>query len=752
MYRLTFSLVVSLFIFFPHSGFPGSKEDQNHSPEDISVGLTLSGGGARGLAHVGVLHVLDSIGVKIDYITGTSMGSIAGGMYASGYSAREIEEFSIGMNWDALFARSSDLSYIHPARRNDHRKYFLEVPVEDRKIKLRTGAIEGQQLWNTLNEVFLHVHTVDDFSQLDIPFACVATNVETGEPVVMKDGNLITAIRASMAIPSVFTTVERNGMKLIDGGVVNNFPVVEAKNMGADFVIGVNVSQGLRAAEELTNPIDIIYQMGFYSDAKSFMENREFTDLYIEPELTGYTAASFQNTEQIIEQGKVAARKVIDQLLELPGNGQPREDNIAEQREQMQITVDSLHFNGLENVRPWFVRNSMNIAPGDTITPSDLTRGINRLFASGYFERVHYNIQPCQEGDGVILQLNLEERPFSSLAAAVHFSSFSGVGLIGRLGTERLFTYNAMGELAILAGENPAFKNRLLFYTSDRRRAWFDLVNEGRIFNFPLYEDFEAIAEYQQRHFRSELSFNSVSGENGYFSVGSGFTFQGLSPKLRGRITIDGNIRSFDAFARYNLNSLNTNAFPTSGQLFELSASYHFNQRPRLKTFKMDGQDATLEDMGIEIGNFIQAKINWESFVPISESLTQLFKFQFGYNFDYEQGFINNFNVGGTQAFLDNQMTFWGLNEYELMTESVFTGQIGYQYHVGRGLFASAITNAALYDFRLNKPEEISSENLMYGGALSMGYDSLVGPLELTFAYSPQTNRITGYLNLGWAF
>ncbi len=752
MYRFTCLLTICMCFLFQGHSFSLEKETRQRSPEDISVGLTLSGGGARGIAHAGVLHVLDSLGIRIDYITGTSMGSIAGGMYAAGYSAREIEEFALGMDWEAMFARSSNLSYIHPARREDHRKFFLEVPVAHRKIQLQTGAVEGQQLWNTLNEVFLHVHDINDFNQLDIPFRCIATNVETGEAVVMKEGNLITAIRASMAIPAVFRTVERDGMKLIDGGVVNNFPVVEAKNMGADFVIGVNVSQGLRPAEELTNPIDIIYQMGFYSDARSFTQNREATDLYIEPELKGYTAASFASTEEIIEQGKIAARKMIDQLLELPQNDQPRKGNIAEQREKMQIVIDSLHFNGLENVRPWFARNSMNIVPGDTITSSELTRGINRLFATGYFERVHYNLQSEEDSNGVILIVDLQERPFSSLAAAVHFSSFSGVGLIGKVGSERLFTYNAMGELAILAGENPAFKSRLLFYTSDRRRAWFDLINEGRIIIFPLYEDFDPIAEYRQRYFRSELSFNSVSGTNGFFSLGSGFSFQGLSPKMRGRITIEGNIRAFDAFARYNLNSLNSNSFPTSGQLFEGSVSYHFNQKPKLSTLRLDGQDSTLEDMGIEIGNFLRAKLNWETYVRISEPLTQLLQFQFGYNFDYNQGFINNFNVGGTYAFLENQVTFWGLNEYELSTESIFAGQLGYQYHIGGGLYASAFSNAALYDFRLNRPEEIGKENLVYGGALSLGYDSLIGPFQLTFAYSPQSKRVTGYLNLGWAF
>ncbi len=752
MYRISCLLTICLFVLFPDPGFSWENKDEQRPPENLSVGLTLSGGGARGLAHAGVLHVLDSLGIKIDYITGTSMGSIAAGMYASGYTAKEIEEFALEMNWDEMFTRSSHLSYIHPARREDHRKFFLEVPVANRKIQLQTGAVEGQQLWNTLNEVFLHVHDIHDFSQLDIPFKCIATNVETGEAVVMEEGNLITAIRASMAIPAVFRTVEREGLKLIDGGVVNNFPVVEAKNMGADFVIGVNVSQGLRPAEELTNPIDIIYQMGFYSDAKSFTQNRKATDLYIEPELKGYTAASFEHTKEIIEQGKIAARKMIDQLRELPVTEQSREGHIAEQRGNMQIVIDSLHFDGLENVRPWFARNSMNIVPGDTITSSELTRGINRLFATGYFERVHYNLQSDEDQKGATLVIETKEQPFTSLAAAVHFSSFSGVGLIGKIGSERLFTYNALGELVILAGENPAFKSRLLFYTGDRRRAWFDLSTEGRIITFPIYEDFQRRAQYRQGYLRSELSFNKTSGSDGYFSMGSGFILRELSPVIGGRMIIEGHMGAFDAFARYKLNGLNRNSFPTSGQYIEATASYHFAQRPSLSTLRLDGQDSSLEDMGIEIGNYFRVKLNWETYVPISKTLTQLSQLQFGYNIDYNQGFINSFNVGGTYDFLENQITFWGLNEYELMTESIIAGQLGYQYHIGRGLYASAITNAALYDFRLDMPEQIASDNMVYGGALSLGYDSLIGPFELTFAYSPQSKRVTGYLNLGWAF
>lgn len=186
----------------------------------LKPGLTLSGGGAKGLAHIGVLHILDSLGIQVNYISGTSMGSIIGAMYASGYSAGEIEKFALDLNWDILFATKSSLHFLPPQERNNSGKNIIELPIDNGKIKLPSGALEGQQLWNTLNEIYLPDYKITDFNDLPIPFACVATDVETGTPVLMNKGSLSSAIRASMAIPSIFTTVERDGKKLIDGGVV----------------------------------------------------------------------------------------------------------------------------------------------------------------------------------------------------------------------------------------------------------------------------------------------------------------------------------------------------------------------------------------------------------------------------------------------------------------------------------------------------------------------------------------------------
>ncbi len=718
-----------------------------------TLGLTLSGGGARGLAHVGVLHVLDSLDIRIDYITGTSMGSIVGAMYAAGYSAREIEEFALEMNWEAMFARSADLSYVHPAWRETAQRFILELPIEERKIRLGTGAIEGQQLWNTLNEVFLHVHEINDFNELHIPFACVATNVENGEPVVMRDGNLVSAVRASMAIPSVFTVVERDGKKLIDGGVVNNFPVTTAKEMGASFVIGVNVSQGLRPAEELTSPIDIIYQMGFYSDARSFIKNREATDLYIEPDLVGYTAASFFSTYEIIESGKVAARKVIDELKQLQRNEDIRHDRkTVPEKKDIKLIIDSIAFSGLENVRQWFAQNTLHITPGDTLTASSLTRAVNRLYATNYFDRVHYQLLPCEETNNNILLLEVVEKPFASLSAAIHFGSFTGAGIIGRAASNKFFLYNMHASLTASIGEQPGVRTRLTYFLSDRRNNWLDWKSQARNLTFPLYQDFEAISEYRQNQVRSELSFNTLAGDNAYLSLGLAFNYQSLSPNMRSPINIDGNISSWDGMISWQMHSLNSNTFPQSGQRLQLRGRYIFNQSPSFSLFEINGEAMTPEEMGIHIRDFIQTSIHFENYITIRERLTQFSHIQFGYNLLNDQGFINSFNVGGTYDHLENQITFAGLNEYELITESILAGGLGYRYHLGRNIYTSLMANAALFDFTLNEPENVSRDNFVFGTAASLGYDSLIGPLELTFSYSPETGKVIGYVNLGWAF
>ncbi|TVR70067.1 MAG: hypothetical protein EA408_11800 [Marinilabiliales bacterium] len=743
--------------------------------EPGAVGLTLSGGGARGLAHVGLLHIIDSAGLRIDYISGTSMGSIAGAMYASGYTAAEIEEFALSMDWNSVFGRFAELENVHIRHRENFERNIIELPFEEGRFRIKTGIIEGQQMWNILQELFFHVRHIDDFSNLSIPFACVATDIETGDAVVMNSGNIVSAIRASLAIPAVLTTVERDGRKLVDGGVVNNFPVDVVKDMGAEFVIGMNVSQGLRPAAELITPVDILYQMGFFQDAQRLNINREMTDIYLEPDLEGFSAASFDNAPEMIERGKKAARQYYSLFEELAlaqqaaGSGEKPAYRTAHDKQEDRgdrvltaqakahrtdfIVVDSVAFKGLDRVRVSFISDMAGISKGDTLRPRDLSRITNRLFATGYFSRIDYDLaRPDPDEPAAILGFNFFEDPFNKISAALHYNSFLGVGIIAGISLNKFLLYNLSAEVRARIGEKPAIYAGLDLFTGERQRTWINANFSGDYFTFDVYEDFEPVSRYSQGYTHFETSINRRTGRRSYLSGGAASYYQGLSPVTRSDIRISGSNSGLKSFLRWKMHSVNRHAFPQRGQRGSLSATWFFNQDPSLRITDIAGNRLTLSDIGIEINNFLQAGFNWESYIPVSGRLTSFTHFQGGYNFDYHQGFINMFKVGGIDPYLRDQVVFAGLTEYELMTQSILTGAMGWQYNVWDRFFITPVINAALFDYVIFEPYNVTRDNFILGAALDIGFLTGAGPLRTTFSYSPTTNRILAFINVGWAF
>ncbi len=735
---------------------PFSGQGSNFMADETRIGLTLSGGGAKGLAHIGVLHIIDSLGLKVDYVSGTSMGAVVGGLYAAGYSAAEIEEIALTLDWQSLFSRHSELGYTHPRRRESHGKFIVQLPIESWRFVIPSGAIEGQRMWSALDQLFFHVRNVEDFSDLPIPFACVATDVSNGNAIVMSSGDIVSAIRASMAIPTLFTTVERDGMKLIDGGVAKNFPVTVVKEMGADRVIGINVAQGMRTAQDLRTPLDIIYQMGFFLDAQGFDENRNLTDIYVEPDLLPFSATSFQHVEAIIEQGKIAGRQQIKVLLKLReeiSREQTYDISHSDLRKIHQFVADTIVYEGLNNVRPWFVRNAISIQKGDTLNKQKLTTVVNRLYATDYFTRITYRFIPKEDNVHGNLVFNLKEKPFGSFGAAIHYSSFTGVGLIGNLATNKFFLYNTGAYLKVLVGEQPAIRGGIDIFTSDRQNSWFNLEGLAQYIIFPVFENFESIAEYTQNYFRVESSFLRLTGFNSYFSAGTALYRQSLSPNMRYDFSVRGHTTANELFARWNHNSLNRLAFPESGTRFNINTTFFFNQKPSLRFNQPDGNfSSNLEEAGIEINNYLQVAFNWESYINVSHRLTSFNHLQAGYNFFYNQSFINMFNLGGTYPFLKNQVTFAGLNEYEVISKGVLKGTMGWQYNIWDDFLISPLFNAALYNFELDTLQNLSYDNLLLGAGLSIGYLSGLGPMEVTFAWSPQNKKLLAYVNLGWTF
>ncbi|MBO4740854.1 MAG: patatin-like phospholipase family protein, partial [Bacteroidales bacterium] len=259
------------------------------------VGLVLCGGGAKGAAHVGVLKVLEKAGIPIDYIAGTSMGAIIGGLYAAGYCANDLDSLISAQNWTALLSDQVDASSIASAHRQVGDKYLLSVPISlsNKKVELPTGAVRGRNVLNLFNELTIGYHDSISFDNLTIPFSAVACDLVTGKAVVMNSGSLATAMRASMSIPGVFEPVRIGDQVLVDGGVVNNFPADVLREMGAEIVIGVELSQGLQDAETVNSIMGMVNQLTVMLELETHHKNLALIDCLIAPDVNPYTAASF---------------------------------------------------------------------------------------------------------------------------------------------------------------------------------------------------------------------------------------------------------------------------------------------------------------------------------------------------------------------------------------------------------------------------------------------------------------------------
>lgn len=722
-------------------------------PVKGKIGLTLSGGGAKGFAHIGVLHVMDSLGLKVDYISGTSMGSIVGGLYSAGYSARELERIALSIDWENVFASNPGLKNTHVRNRYQSGKYLIEVPFEKFRIVVRTGAIEGQQLWSILQKLFFHLRETEDFSRFPIPFACVATNIETGEPVVLSSGDIISALRASTAIPGVFTAIERDGTYLVDGGAVNNFPVNVVQEMGAEYVIGVNVSRGLLKAEELNTPIDIIYQTGMFKNAAMFERNKKNTDLFIMPDLTGYDVSDFTDARQIIERGKQMARNFIPELKELAKINPAEPGTNSDVPDKKYIVVEQRSYQGLKNIREGFLDNITDAYIQDTTTATEISELIQRLYATGYFERITYTYHTSDTDPGKKrLVFSFREKQMNSLKLGLNYNDFMGIGLVGGLTTKKLLLHNLYGDFSFSLGRYPAYRVQVDFFTSEHLKNWMSLKTEGNVLDFPYNENFVTVAAYNKRYFGVDVSFNQTLGRNAYMFAGAAYYFQQLEPTIQTDFALQGKNSANEIFAGVKKYTLNRHAFPLSGQNFSLKTSWVLNQKPSLNIVGEDESVDNLSQKDIEIRDFLQLKFIYAFFQPVADHSSFFARFQAGYNYNYTQGFLNMFNVGGTSPFLRDQIMFPGIDEYGILTPSVLTAELGWNINTWSGIYLTPMVGAALYDFDIEVISDIDVDNLLLGSSLSVGYLSPLGPLTATVSYSPQKNSVLGYINFGWNF
>jgi len=719
------------------------------------IGLTLSGGGAKGLAHIGILEAIDSAGLRIDCITGTSMGSIMGSLYAAGYSGKEIERITRDIDWNVLFSGKPSIRNVGIDEKTEFDNYAIEVPFENKKFRIRTGFIEGQEIWLKFQELFLPVYDIKDFSKFSIPFKCIATDISTGKAVVLDQGELVTAIRASMAIPSIFTPVEYKNTKLVDGGVVRNFPVSNVKEMGADYVIGVNLSQGLLKAEELNSAIDILYQIGFYKDADDFENQKKLCDLLIEPPLNEFNAASFLSADSIIAVGKQTGnkfypifKKLADSLRAIYPDYAPIKNRLPQTKT---VTVDSIRIYGLKNTTRTSFRNRLALQPGKTYDGVKVAEGIRRVFGSRNYNRIAYEWTPSKTPGHAVLSFNVVERPLTHFKAGIHYHTFSSVALIvgGEMKNFIIDRSKATAKINISENFRVLLEHNTAFGSKDDNNIILSVYYES--FRFPIYQDFEQLYLYRSFVPQADLKIQRTFGFSSALGLGTTLEYFRIKPKISGITSFEGSNTYLNSYIYYKHNTLNKRNFSTRGWRIDGKLGLFYNQHPTDITIRDGSGNETITSDSLSLDTFTQLRFKVENFTPLSRKVTLLSQFNTAINFSHDDSYFNFFNIGGINDFVRNQVPFAGLPEYTVNTNSVSVLMLGVQYQITRRFYGTVRLNGAVYDYMLDN-ENVTFDNFLSGAALSFGYDSGIGPLSISTMYCPQSDKVYGYVNIGFPF
>ena len=706
------------------------------------IGLVLSGGGAKGFAHIGVLKEIERAGIKIDYIGGTSMGAIIGGLYASGYTANQLDSIFKGTNFDELvqdFVPRKNKTFYEKS--NDE-LYAISLPFQNLKISIPRGLSKGMYNYNLISKLTHNVRHIQDFSKLKIPFLCIATNLETGEEKVFKNGSLPLVLSASSAFPSLFSPVEIDENLYVDGGVANNYPVEEVRKMGADIIIGVDVQDDLKDRDKLSGVLGILTQISNFQMIEKMKEKKQLTDIYIKPNIEGFSVVSFDQGDQIVNKGVEAALLVQEKLKKLGTNYKKTPENTYQIDS---LYIKSIGINGNENYTRSYVIGKLRFKPGNKISYTDLHSGINNLNATQNFSSINYKLIKNNNQD--ILIINVKENPVKTyFKLGVHYDDLFKSSALINVTQKNLLFKNDVASFDFILGDNIrynldyyidngfhwsfGFKSRLNQF---KRTSKTDFNGGETLTNIGLesinmdYLDLSNQA-YVQTIFAQRFLFG-VGLEHKYINIGTN-SIQNTKNYLD-----NSNYISLVGFLKYD--SFSNKYFPKKGWYFIgdaqsfLSSSNYNNNFTRFTALKAD--------TGIAQTFFkkIAVKLQTEGGFLVGTKTSTLFDYVLGgYGF----------------AKINNIKPFYGYNYLELSGNSYVKASLSFDYEFVKKNHINLASNFANIGNNIFDSKEWISSPKYSGYALGYGMETLIGPIEIKQSWSPETGKNFTWFTIGFLF
>ena len=725
------------------------------------VGLVLSGGGAKGLAHIGVLKVLEEEGIVPDYITGTSMGSIIGGLYAIGYNAHELDSIVNGVSWTTLLSDQIPLSSVSPQEKEDYNRYQVEFNITRDGLEIPSGLVRGQKISELISRLSWHVSDNQDFDELPIPFRCVAADLISGNQYVFEEGDLTTALRASMSIPSVFSPVKMDSMLLVDGGILNNYPAYLCKKMGADIIIGVNVGFEDKADREAPETLPEILMASATIGGNIAMRRAiKRTDLLISPPLKDYNTASFTSAASIIEAGEIAAREQTDALKklmeihEIEKRSLPNIDKSA----SIQRIISAIQINGLINTSRQFLLGNLRIEPGDTITSHDMRVGIERTMGTRYFENITYSFKPLEKGH--VLILNVEESNQAKAKFSLHYDNEYKAGLLANLTIRNLFGNSSRTSLTTDISETPRLALSHLNYLGEKQVAAAKIGFTYENNNLPAYlDDGSKYGTFKQQYSTAQAGFLTNLGTYWQMEVNVRYTHttlqnrSGFSDIFYAGVERFGNTFLASRFD-FNYNSIDRRYFPVRGS--KINLYYHVNIESReLYKGSSEGGEMIAPLTAIPNRQYFRVGGNWQKYISVSNKFTPGIRLS-GQFTNKEAPLLDLTFIGGLPFNnRSNEVHFIGYSFREKLVEDYALGEVDLRYRIMPQIHLN-VQGGILFS-TINLPEQIEPIGLdkterVLGYGLMLAYDSFLGPVQLGAGSNDTDHRLRWYFNFGFNF
>ena len=759
------------------------------------IGLVLSGGGAKGAAHIGVLKYIEEAGIPIDYIAGTSMGSIVGGLYALGYSPNEILDLISSVDWNRLISNNVDRKKISFSNKNEKSTQILTIPfsLKDNnnrwqansfKRSLPEGIVTGDNLINLFNSLAVGYSDPISFNELPIPFICIATNMMNGEADVLNHGIFTKSIRASMAIPVLFDPIKIDDSLYVDGGLVSNFPVEQCKAIGADYIIGVSMSAGLEDdPENLSSILSQVKQLKEIITDKDSDKYHQMCDIFIRPDLKGVGMLSFnaESVAKITQSGYEAAASQAENFMALKEKvcsvAEPTETEAPRKKKAInivknQVLISKIEFDGIEDDMEKWMRRICTVKVGNLVGKEEIDESVSIYYGTGNYGSITYSLHEDPASlNCYILRFKFIDSPPHSVGFGFRFDSQDMLSILLHAGYNNNRISGFKADLSAKLGGNQWLKARISYGHMLYPRINFAYQFRNSELDVYDMDELQMNHKFLQHKFRLYLSENYSRT----VSFGVGIETEFLKNRKVMYAHYDAmdmdykSVNTLGAFAYLHYDNLNQNRFPTRG----VKGSIDFTWKDRI-----------FDSKSFNRLNFGSIVFGFQGYIPIAEkrvvAIPQLYGsilFGKGATSGLSGGWNPMFNgpvpmypymnniVGGAEMgrYIDQHLPFIGLNKISLTFNNIAIARLDirvrlFKQHYLTAMFNYGRSSVDLKNF-FKEQETLVWGNMYnynasnwYGAGIRYSIDTKIGPLSFDISSSNISRKVNLYFSLGHFF